>query len=99
MSREKTRATQPTRKIFEAYPYEGPFWMAAEAQYQRKYGSSQFWFTDKMQFDLEGLKDSGEFASVFRAKETKTGRVLAVKRFEKGDMLQIRLRVRYEFDI
>jgi serine/threonine protein kinase len=52
-----------------------------------------------MDYDLVEMKARGAFATVWRAKERVTGRVLAVKKFESSDMRRTKIAVRNESQI
>jgi hypothetical protein len=83
------------------------FWLAGEEEYDSRQASNpidlspgcNFWLMDDMNYDLVEAKARGAFATVWRAKERVTGRVLAVKKFESSDMRKTKVAVRNQSQI
>jgi hypothetical protein len=84
------------------------FWRASEEDYDSRQASNRinlslgctFWLTDDMNYDLVEMKARGAVATVWRAQERVTGRVLAIKKFEaSSDMRRTKSAVRNESQI
>lgn len=83
---------------------KSPFWVEKEEAYDLEYGAGSsaltpgrnFWLKDDWNYDVIENVGRGAFASVWRARERVTGRILAIKRFESAERIDIRSEVRNE---
>jgi hypothetical protein len=103
---QKTPSEPKERKFFspntQTYFCEGQ-----EEHLDSKYSSQpfyrstecNFWLKDDMQYHMDQLRGRGAFATVWRAKEKKTGRVFAVKIFKIDDDAKLKREVRDEGQI
>jgi hypothetical protein len=86
---------------------QSSFWSDWETRYKLRYASPaaypaaavDYWLTDDMHYHVEELKSQGEYASVWKAKECTSGRLLVVKRFEAAQTPNFQARVKAEASI
>lgn len=97
-----TSSNHLTANMLSSDP-KNAFWEAGEKDYesrrQSRPATSRFWLSDEMNYIVLDVIGRGAFASVWRAKERESGKLLAVKRFERADTLRIRREVRDEAQI
>jgi hypothetical protein len=103
---QKTPSEPKDRKFFS--PYTQSYFAEGQEEHldskyssQPFYGSTEcnFWLKDDMQYYMDQLRGRGAFATVWRAKERKTGRVFAVKIFQVDDDAKLKRGVRDEGQI
>ncbi len=96
-----------TRGMFSAEISKSPFWLECEKRYDAESRSEDasatagdnFWLKDDMEYTVTTVQSMGLFATVWRGRTTSTGRLFAVKRFEKGETYKVREQVLREVQI
>ena len=98
---------EPKEKKFWTADGKSAFWDQLEAAYDEGHPEGmdrltpgrEFWLTDNMEYDVKEVKGNGAFATVYRAEQRPSGRLLAIKRFTQADRLEVRTGVRDEAKI
>jgi hypothetical protein len=86
-------------------PWESDFWIDGEKGIDPNYGfgtwesESEYWLEDTQQYRMVHKIGHGASATVWFARTGNPSRILAIKRFENSERLEVRLRVRNEAQI